>query len=365
VSRSLVQQFAGHYSRNLGFSPVPLWPNTKQPRDKGWQGRKYDADDIGPSDSLGLQTINGLVVADDDFEVPAVACADDFLPQTGAVYGRASKPRAKRLYLCRDLANPIVWKDHHGKVCFELRVNHQDMAPPSPHPDTGEPLKWDGLLLPAREIRAEHLIRQSRFYVTARLLGMCWPEHGRHDLRLALARMLLDTLGIEDVIAVRILEWACRLGGSDRDGIADAAAAVRNTRQRIDAKQPATGAATLAKLLPEGREIVRCLRTIYDRANDLDDAIEMMNETNAVVWQAGSVVVLTEEMQDGLPHLRFSKPSDMRLIYPQKIQVGVTSKDKPIHKSLGETWPVLSRHRSCAERPRQSRLLQHVARILC
>jgi len=79
------------------------------------------------------------------------------------------------------------------------------MAPPSVHPDTGERLKWDGLLLAPTSVEADHLLSAGRYYWAARLLAQHWPERGRHDLRLAVARLLLDTLGAT-------AGWAARVG---------------------------------------------------------------------------------------------------------------------------------------------------------
>jgi putative DNA primase/helicase len=74
------------------------------------------------------------------------------------------------------------------------------------------------------------------------------------------------TLGMADDDAIAILEWACRLGGSDANGVADVRQAVDSTRKRLAANEPAVGAATVARLLPEldtGLRIVRLLRKAY------------------------------------------------------------------------------------------------------
>ena len=41
--------------------------------------------------------------------------ADDFLPPTGPVYGRESKPRSKRIYRCDDITKTIKFEDLGAK----------------------------------------------------------------------------------------------------------------------------------------------------------------------------------------------------------------------------------------------------------
>ena len=64
-----------------------------------------------------------------------------------------------------------------------------------------------------------------------------------------------------------------------------------------------------------------------------------MNETTALIWQqSGSLVILTEDVEDGQPHLRFSRPGDMPLLYPELIQVGTKKNGDAILKPRGSVW---------------------------
>lgn len=333
VNRPLVQQFAGHYTKNQGWGVVPLPPNGKECLAKDWPNRTFGVDAFGPNSNIGIRSVNGLVVLDDDFDEPAVECADALLIPTDAVWGRPSKPRSKRLYLCPELAATVTFTDINGAHLVQLRVSLQDMAPPSVHPN-GEQLRWDGLLKPPREIDAMHLEFRTRFYWTARLIAKYWPKRSRHDLRLAYAGFLLGVLDIHKDDVTRILHWACRLGGSDDKGVADVVAAVEGTRTKLDAHEPTTGAPTIAKLLPDtGARITRLLRKAYGKQDAVADGIDELNAKHALVFlQSGSTVLVTEDTEDGKPHLRFSKPSEMTMLYPQVLQVG--KKAKP----LGAMW---------------------------
>src|SRR5262245_14477753 len=155
---STVQQFAGHYL-NLGFGVVPLRPRDKKAYRDDWQNIAFRLEDFRANDNIGLRSINGYVVVDDDFETSSLECDDAFLPQTGAMWGRPKKPRSKRVYHCPELTKTVTFTDIDNRThLYQLRVGLQDMAPPSIHPDTGEQLKWYGLLLPPADISSEKLL---------------------------------------------------------------------------------------------------------------------------------------------------------------------------------------------------------------
>lgn len=340
VVLTTVQQFASHYIQNMGFHVVPLVG--KACFDNDWQHRTYDIQHFNGHTNIGIRSVNGLVILDDDFPTPAVECADALLPQTGAVYGRPSKPRAKRLYLCPDLTAPIVFKDLDGKTVFEVRVGHQDMAPPSIHPETGELLAWTELLRPPAPIKADDLRLFARSYWAARLLGHIWPPHGRHDMRLACASLLLGPLGVPKLFAHSILEWACRLGGSDSQGIKDAFTAIETTARRLDARQATTGGPTLARLLPQdiGRRLVALLREGFDKSNQTESAIEDLNEQYFII-DVGSDTVVGEEVEQGnWTDLQFRSFEDFKKkLIKRSVKTNRTHKDgSPIYAPLADVW---------------------------
>jgi hypothetical protein len=331
MSRPAIQQWAAHYIRNMGLTVVPLPRGEKKCLITGWQTRTFDIDHFTEDANVGLRSVNGLVVLDDDFPTGAVACMDDWLPPTGATYGRGSLRRRKRLYRCLDLTKTVLFSDINGGHLLQLRVGQQDMAPPSIHP-TGETLTWDGLLVEPSTVERQQLIDGARFAWTSRLLAKYWPTGGRHDLRLAYARVLLETLDIPDAIAVRVLEWACHLGGSDAAGIADVRGVVESTRDRLTHNEHAVGAATVARLLPDvGGKIIRLLREAYGKTDAVWVAVTQLNERFAIISVSNRVVVMETWPDGGIKELWPFKEFRNLLI---KESVIVGEKSRP----LADVW---------------------------
>ena len=173
-----------------GWGVVPLAPKTKRATQTGWIELDFTAADFHETDNIGLRSVGGLVFVDLDAE-EAVRVADAFLPPTPCLYGRPSKPRSKRIYRA-PIPKTLAYKDRHDKsTLVEIRSHHQDMAPPSVHPD-GERLAWDSseVGIPA-EVTAEVLIRSVKLLASACLVGRHYaPSGSRHEWCLALAGML-------------------------------------------------------------------------------------------------------------------------------------------------------------------------------
>ena len=327
-----------------GWSVVPLVPGTKAACAENWTNLQFSPADFREGDNIGLRSVAGVVVSDPDAPEAVVAAAR-FLPHTRAVFGRTSKPASKRVYQS-ELDAPLQFKDPVTKeMLLELRVGHQDMCPPSMHPN-GETLRWEGGSIPPRESAATApaatLAEQSRHAATAALLGRYWPDAGRHDLRLAVARVLLDTLHIPDAAATAILETACRIGGSDADGIADAAKAVQATRRRLDAEEPATGSTAMAELMPHGRVIVAALRKWYGKSDAIAERIEQLNERFAIVCVGPKVVVMETWPDGGIKEL-WSFDEFRRLLIKER--VAVTSDGKTKIRPVADVWLQDSRGR--------------------
>ena len=336
-SRPVVQQFAGHYL-NMGLAVVPLAPRAKKCVDDGWTRKTYDVEHFAADANIGLRSVDGIVVLDDDFPVTSAACDNEMLPPTGATWGRAGRLRSKRLYRCPELKETITLPDIDGAHLLQLRVGLQDMAPPSVHPDTGERLKWDGLLLPPLEISFDALVSAVVLRWTAGLIAAHWPARGRHELRLAYSRVLLETLGLSDEVATTVLQWACRLGGSDEKGVQDARRAVADTRKALDANEPAWGSKKVAQLLAAndaGRRIVSLLREKYGRRDALEEAVEAHNGRFGIV-SVGNKVVVMENWPDGGIKELWPFEEFKKLLVKEHIEVGPEGKRKTI--PLAKTW---------------------------
>ncbi len=196
----------------------------------------------------------GLVDVDLDHPV-ALRLADHFLPRTGAVFGRPTKPRSHRLYrVLGPLPATRRWSTPDGGVLLELRsTGAQVMVPPSLHP-SGERVAWEMFGEPA-EVTAEELVGACSRLATAALLALHWPSRGsRHEGSLALAGWLLRRGWGEEEVAEFVRAVAEAAGDEEaRDRARNAA----TTARRLLEGRTATGWPRLRDLL--GEQVVRRL----------------------------------------------------------------------------------------------------------
>ena len=74
-----------------GISPVPLFPNSKQPEDKAWQKTKYDNSRFMPDSNVGANlALSGICHVDADNEVAEHFCRK-WLPHNTLIVGRKHK----------------------------------------------------------------------------------------------------------------------------------------------------------------------------------------------------------------------------------------------------------------------------------
>lgn len=338
MSERTVKEWGALYVAR-GWSIVPLVPRGKDCWHERWQERDFTPEHLDDDSNIGIKASNGLVTADEDCP-EVVEVADTFLPATGAIYGRPSKPRSKRMYRCPALQKTTQFKDAGAAqkpVMLELRTGPvQDMAPPSIHPD-GEQLSWDGGEPGAEaEVTLPVLLRAARLTVTCALAVRYYPAAGkRHEWTLAFAGALRK-LEVTAEEAGLIIDKAAVVA---HDGKAtDRRTEVRTTYSKSD-DDPVTG---FKKLSDEaGQTFVDTLRKFWgdDQAGISSSALETMNKKHAVLFQqSGDLVVITEDSDhDGRPFLRYSNLQTIRDLYPQPVQVGVGPRGS-IVKKLGQLW---------------------------
>jgi len=146
---------AERYYRSCGWRSIPIPAREKGPRIPGWQTLDFGANGLskyfGPDSNIGVllgPASGGLVDIDLDC-VEALALADPYLLPTGAQFGRASKPRAHRLYVAPGALYETFADPLDGTMLVELRAAgrdggaHQTLFPPSVHP-SGERIEWYG-----------------------------------------------------------------------------------------------------------------------------------------------------------------------------------------------------------------------------
>lgn len=169
---------AARHLRSLGYALTKPLPETKRPAAQGWSKKSADPERFTAADLLGImggplsdggQPGHATVIIDLDDPV-AVTAGDAYLPATGMVEGRASKPRSHRYFLipCDSIPDWAVSRADQGAKAALATAGHagpfkksfhliesgacvldflgtggQAVCPPSLHP-SGEPREWNG-----------------------------------------------------------------------------------------------------------------------------------------------------------------------------------------------------------------------------
>lgn len=253
---------AQHY-RELGLAVTPVLARSKQPLLKNWPEAKIAGDELARRFADGATNIGVILGAasgglvDIDLDDPLCASlAQELLPETNAVFGRASKLASHRLYRCDPLPKFEQFNDIDGTSLVEIRSDsrHQTVFPPSIHP-SGEVILWEVEAGIAR-VNCDKLREAVARLAAVVLVARHWPsEGGRQAAALALAGGLLsagwslkDTKGFVAAVA----QAAADGEPGKRVSAADA------TQSRLSSGGPVTGWPTLAEGL--GDSVVERLR---------------------------------------------------------------------------------------------------------
>jgi hypothetical protein len=245
---------AAHRLVAAHIAVIALEPRSKKPIGRGWQSKQLTTDDLAKSfdgeQNVGVllgSASDGLVDVDLDNPI-AVALAPRFLPNTGAIFGRASKPRSHWLYRVTDGATTKKFQSSDGAMIVEIRSDGaQTMFPPSIHP-SGEEVTWDTDSEPAQVVASELLAPVERLTAVTQL-AIAWPVQGsRQEAALALTGALIRG-GLTQIEAADFVR-AVADGAGDEESEARAATAEYSAR-RIASGEPATGWPKLAELLGE------------------------------------------------------------------------------------------------------------------
>lgn len=258
MSNPTPRELALGYIRR-GWAPIPIPHREKNPGFPGWQRLRVTEETVskyfsgnGRPQNIGVlhgEPSGGLADADLDSR-EALALAGTFLPATGAVFGRAGKPRSHRLYLA-NLPKKLTFNDplrpgNEGRLLEVLTTGQQSVFPGSCHKETGEPVEWAEEAEPAA-VGADELTTAAGRLAAAALLCRYWPGRGqRHDTALALAGGLLSG-GWSEPEARRFVGAVARVAGDEE--AEDREEAVRTTAARLRAGQEATGWTTLAGMV--------------------------------------------------------------------------------------------------------------------
>ena len=211
-----------------GIMPLPVLANQKNPTIEEWQhltitsanvAAYFDGMDCNIGGRMGEKS-GGLVDVDLD-SIEALSLKQDFLPETAAIYGRASKRKSHHLYRCDDpeLKANYQFKDENGKALIDLKSGgggkgSQSVMPGSRHP-SGEFYAWDHDGEPARIAYADLKTAATKLAVASLLLRF-WPELGRNDIALGVGGFLARASMSADTIFKIVHSICLKRGAKER-----------------------------------------------------------------------------------------------------------------------------------------------------
>jgi putative DNA primase/helicase len=250
ISSSNTVVFASAYI-DRGWSVTPVQFQTKQAILKNWPKHVISIDTLegyfgSRPTNIGIvlgEASNGVV--DVDLDNPtALKLADDFLPHTDCVFGRASKPRSHRIYQTHS-PKRIVEFAANGKMIAELRGDrHMTVFPGSVHP-SGEPIVFEnGSGGDPKLVKWEELEHALCKLSIATLLLDSWKPGIRHQIALATSG-LLRQLGYTKDDAQKIIRAIAKRARDEQ--IFDRLECVKTTYAKQG--QPVSGKRELANLI--------------------------------------------------------------------------------------------------------------------
>lgn len=288
LERSTALEWACHY-KSLGWEPIPVPLREKNPGFRDWQDLRIPKDDL--PNRFGTPVNIGILLGeasknlnDVDLDSPeAIALAPIYLPTTGCIFGRASKPRSHWFYktnaetVYKKYLDPDPLPGQEATL-VELRTGpgHQTIVPPSIYA-SGEEIQWHIHNTPA-SLNGAELQRSVAQLAACALVARHWPKTGsRQDTAMALSGFLLRG-GMSVDEALRFVESAARISRDDE--VSKRVETVNSTAQKLLQGENVTGGPRLAELLVgNGKKIVLEIKKWLGLANSseilLYDATEV------------------------------------------------------------------------------------------
>lgn len=223
MDRINLLQMVSKYVRR-GWIPIPIRPREKAPQVKGWPLLRLKEHDLAQhfshSANVGIllgQSSSWLVDIDLD-SMEAVNFADTFLPRTGAVFGRTSKPSSHRLYYCSGVKTVSFQDPIDGTMIVEIRSGPgpvQTIFPPSIHP-SGEQIGWAAFEEPV-SVEPQELLRRASLLASYCLLARHLPPDQAPPADVPPDRWPFDRLPPE--LRAVAMEWVGASGPSPQPSI--------------------------------------------------------------------------------------------------------------------------------------------------
>jgi hypothetical protein len=339
-----------------GWVVLPVPRGTRDTRERGWQepSKRWEVTDFRRDDNIALR-LDDITDVEPDHPLARQICRA-LLPAT-ACYGRPSSPGIPTHYLYYLDGTPeeiakLKTFTLDGKEMIGIRSGRGEysLLPPSHYfaePDRGksaDTLAWISTHQTPLRVSVVDMLPRVRLSATIAALASKWEAGGRHKMAGYAAGLLCRLFPRDDeqwswVIfehenrwekaIEHVIEQAAKLA-NDPD-VRDRVTYARNTVARFKQGQAVKGGPSLRALV--GDDLVSQMYRWWDDSGQTS-LIDEMNEKHAVLFgQHGKIVVITEEVEDGQPQLRFSDPGTMGLLYPRTITVG---KSKTM--TVGEWW---------------------------
>jgi hypothetical protein len=331
------------YERH-GVPVTPVRPGEKKGYRKGWSmsGHGSASADFRLNDNVGVLNATKVTTREPyyyfhDVDIDANSNAarsivEQLLPPTGWRYGRASKPRSHCNYLVTAPLRTRKYVGIDGNVILELRGITQkkthtlSVAPGSTH-ESGEGVRFEE---PRGDIgrvdTPEHLDTAVQHAAVGIVILQVWPANNRHRLRLAFAKVLLET-GMASEKVAAILQAVMRVTGSD---VQDVQPAVRSTDDALHASQPTEGAAAILDVLGEetGRAALGAIaRILRSHAADDGKCIVVNEPTTEMVDRAWVALTVANDppglfrRQDEIVILRNSSNTCLEQLYGEQLKL--------------------------------------------
>ena len=245
-----------------GWMPIPIPRGSKNPNRKGWQNEKRSRDELiscfNNGQNVGIllgKPSRGLIDIDLDCR-EAVSIADEILPSTRMVSGRAGSPYSHRWYECNPLIatasfrDPSRSKEDERSMIAEFRsTGGQTIVPPSIHP-SGELYQWYGELIPA-VVSGSDLLKSVKKLAACALIARHWKYGQRHHTALALAGTLLRE-GWPRASVEKLISLVAQAANDEENE--DRVRTVATTLERIKSGEKATGLPSLTDLI--GQKVI-------------------------------------------------------------------------------------------------------------
>ena len=250
----------------VGILVVAVAYRGKNPIVDAWEQLRIDAASVPTYFNGKPQNIGALLgisahgtagLTDADLDAPeALAVAPAFLPATGFVFGRASKPASHRFYFTDPPVRLQQFRDPLTKTMLvELRglkktngaVGLQTVLPGSVH-ESGEIITFevDHDSIPAT-VAPDDLVRAVHKVAAGGALARHWPASGRHDAMLALAGALARGGWAVDDALVFCRTVYTAVPSHDPAAVSRVDSEVHDSFDKVGAGKPATGFPSLTE----------------------------------------------------------------------------------------------------------------------